>query len=78
SLVSLWYNWSKTKMKKEMKTETTTAMVTKTAIKTYMTTARMNISSLLSPTQLNQSTTIIKARRISREFNIEKLHARNR
>ncbi|KAF3574882.1 hypothetical protein F2Q69_00059571 [Brassica cretica] len=30
-------------MKKEMKTETTTAMVTKTAIKTYMTTARMNI-----------------------------------
>ncbi|CAF2107027.1 unnamed protein product [Brassica oleracea var. botrytis] len=65
-------------MKKEMKTETTTAMVTKTAIKTYMTTARMNISSLLSPTQLNQSTTIIKARRISREFNIEKLHARNR
>ncbi|KAL0649828.1 hypothetical protein Bca4012_092519 [Brassica carinata] len=33
-------------MKKEMKTETTTAMVTKTAIKTYMTTARMNIVSI--------------------------------
>ncbi|CAF1700244.1 unnamed protein product [Brassica oleracea] len=61
-------------MKKEMRTKTTTAMVTKTTIRTYMTTARMKISSLLSPTQLNKSTTMI----ISREFNIEKLHARNR
>ncbi|CAN6977836.1 unnamed protein product [Brassica oleracea var. botrytis] len=61
-------------MKKEMRTKTTTTMVTKTTIRTYMTTARMKISTLLSPTQLNQSTTMI----ISREFNIEKLHARNR
>ncbi|CAN6807628.1 unnamed protein product [Brassica oleracea] len=72
-------------MKKEMRTKTTTTMVTKTTIRTYMTTARMKIVktkydfeiisfSLLSPTQLNQSTTMI----ISREFNIEKLHARNR
>ncbi|WZZ70510.1 hypothetical protein YC2023_081880 [Brassica napus] len=72
-------------MKKEMRIETTTAMMTKTSIRTYMTTSTMKIVkikydfeiigfSLLSPTQLNQPTTM----RISREFNIAKFHARNR
>ncbi|CAN6870280.1 unnamed protein product [Brassica oleracea] len=61
-------------MKKEMRIETTMAMMTKTSIRTYMTTSTMKISSLLSPTQLNQPTTM----RISREFNIAKFHARNR
>ncbi|KAL0758904.1 hypothetical protein Bca101_075054 [Brassica carinata] len=100
-------------MKKEMRIETTTAMMTKTSIRTYMTTSTMKIVKIkydfeiiglfggLSfnvwnpqlichhgfnyrsgngalcfhlPSSINQP----QSRRISREFNIAKFHARNR